>query len=459
MSNKEEILKKLLNNLLEGKLKRLENREIEQRKDLLIAKDAYNKQGILVKKLCSINLEPQKILKRNRTVDKFIGIGNKGNKAPNIMKNKNKSMIYKEDIQKSKTPNITIRKKRKAQKEQKEKKDDIRFARTPLKSVKKVNNLDTSKTLSHIPSTSNNINKNKKYQLKRTLTPNERMRNKKTTSKRPIELRVKLFTIKDENKILPKLIDNNEIIKTITSFLDEETQYNLFSCNKKFSKYLLEKLISNYKDFKLRYDLSASTIKEQINSLQKKYEPEQFTAPIPEITLSAMSKKAITLLNQDQYNKIFKKDLSPFLNEIILVYRIFFQLLKDNSINKIKDDKLFWAKASEYILKNNNGKTGDFFKNSMSNFDFNNKNIYEIKKLINGQEGKIKPSFYSNICGTTGLFVCFIKEILEYIGILQNFNKNVPSIMLSNLKYIGEIQNKIELYINNIKKINQKKKI
>ena len=139
MSNKEEILKKLLNNLLEGKLKRLENREIEQRKDLLIAKDAYNKQGILVKKLCSINLEPQKILKRNRTIDKFMGIGNK---ALNIMKNKNKSMIYKEDIQKSKTPNITIRKKRKAQKEQKEKKDDIRFARTPLKSVKKVNNLD-----------------------------------------------------------------------------------------------------------------------------------------------------------------------------------------------------------------------------------------------------------------------------------------------------------------------------
>lgn len=119
MSNKEEILKKLLNNLLEGKLKRLENREIEQRKDLLIAKDAYNKQGILVKKLSSINFEPKKILKRNRTVDKFIGIGNK---KPNVMKNKNKSMIYKLEIQKSKTPNIIIRKKRKEQKEQKEKK-------------------------------------------------------------------------------------------------------------------------------------------------------------------------------------------------------------------------------------------------------------------------------------------------------------------------------------------------
>jgi hypothetical protein len=150
-------------------------------------------------------------------------------------------MIYKEEIQKSKTPNIIIRKKRKEQKEQKEKKDVIRFIRTPLKTVKKANNLDTSKSPSHITSTSNNINKNKKYQLKRALTPSERMRNKKITNRRPIELRVKLFAIKDENKILSKLIDNNEIIKTIASFLDEETQYNLFSCNKKFSKYLLEK--------------------------------------------------------------------------------------------------------------------------------------------------------------------------------------------------------------------------
>ena len=456
MSNKEEILKKLLNNLLEGKLKRLENREIKQRKDLLIAKDAYNKQGILVKKLSSINIEPKKILKRNRTVDKFIGIGNK---KPNVMKNKNKSMIYKVEIQKSKTPNIIIRKKRKEQKEQKEKKDVIRLVRTPLKTVKKANNLDTSKSPSHITSTSNNINKNKKYQLKRALTPSGRMRNKKITNRRPIELRVKLFAIKDENKILSKLIDNNEIIKTIASFLDEETQYNLFSCNKKFSKYLLEKLMTNYGDFKLRYDLSTSTIKEQINLLKKKYEPDQFTAPRPEVTLSHGSEKAIKLLNEDKYSKIFKKELSPFLNEIILVYRIFFQLLKDNGISKIKDDKLFWAKASEHILKSNNGKTGDFFKNSIANFDFSYKNIYEIKKLINGQEDKIKPSFYSRICGTTGLFVFLIKDILEYIGILQNFNKNVPSIMLNYLKYIGELQNKIEFYINNIKKINQKKKI
>ena len=453
MSNKEEILKKLLNNLLDEKLKRLEKREIEHRKNLLIIKDAYDNQGILVKKLCSINFEPKKQLKRNRTVDKFIGIGTK---TPNIMKNKNKSMLYKEEIQKSKTPNIIMRKKRK---ELKDKKDEFRIIRTPLKSVKKINNLDTTKILSHMTLTSNNLIKSKKIQLKRTITPNGRMRNKKTTSKSPVELKIQLFAIKDEGKILSKLIDNNEIIKTITSFLDEETQYNLFSCNKKFSKYLLEKLVALYKDFKIKNDLSLLTINDQINSLKKKYELEQFTAPMPEITLSRGSEKAINLLNEDKYNKIFKKELSPFLKEIIIVYRIFFQLLKNSNISKIKDDKLFWAKASDYILKNNNGKTGDFFKSSIDNFDLSYKNIYEIKKLINGQEDKIKPSFYSNICGTTGLFVFLIKDILEYIGILQKFNKNVPSIMLSYLKYVGELQNKIELYINNIKKINQKKNI
>lgn len=453
MSSKEEILKELLNNLLEEKLRRLEKRESEQRKDLLIVQDAYNKQGILVKKLCSVNLEPKKLLKRTRTVDKFTGIGNK---TPNIMKNKNKSMIYKEENQKSKTPNITIRKKRR---EPIEKKDNVRIAKTPLKFTKKINNLDIPKIFSHVTLTSNNLNNGKKYQLKRTITPNEKMKNKKTIKKKPVELRVQLFSIKDEGKILSKIIDNNEIIKSITSFLDEEAQYNLFSCNKKFSKYLLEKLEASYKDFKIKHDLSFSTIKEQIDILKKKYEPEQFTSPNPEITLSRGSEKAINLLNEDKYNKIFKKELSPFLNEIILVYRIFFQLLKVNCFGKIKDDKLFWTKASDYILKNNNGKTGDFFRSSINNFDFSYKNIYEIKKLINGQENKIKPSFYSKICGTTGLFVFLIKDILEYIGILQNYDRNVPSIMLGYLKYVGELQNRIEIYINNIKKLNHKKKI
>ena len=137
-----------------------------------------------------------------------------------------------------------------------------------------------------------------------------------------------------------------------------------------------------------------------------------------------------------------------------MVYRLFFQLLKNNNICKINNDKLFWLEASEYILNNSNGKLGDFFKESINNFDFSFKNTYEIKKIINGNEEKIKPTFFSKYCRTTGLAIFLIKDSLEYLGIIHNPKKNIPCILLKYLEYIKDIENKIERYINDIKKIN-----
>ena len=128
--------------------------------------------------------------------------------------------------------------------------------------------------------------------------------------------------------------------------------------------------------------------------------------------------------------------------------------MKSSNIYNIKDEKLFWIEACEYILNNNNGKTGEFFKESINNFDFSIKNIYEIKKIINGNLDKIKPNVFSKICGTTGLLIFLIKDTLEYIGIMHNLKKNAPSIMLKYLEYIEEIQKNIEKYINIIKKFN-----
>ena len=251
-------------------------------------------------------------------------------------------------------------------------------------------------------------------------------------------------------------MDNNKLINIISSFLDDSSQYNLFSCNKKISKYLYEKLITNLEILKSKNNItSSSTIQDQINSLKLKFSNEVLNTVPPQFSLSKSTIKAIELLNEDKYNKIFnEKELSPPLNEILFVYRIFFQLLKVNSIYQIKDDNLFWMEASEYILKNNNGKTGEFFKDSINNFDFSIKNIYEIKKIVSGNEDKIKPTVFSKICATTGLIIFLIKDTLEYIGIIHNIKKNIPNLLLKYLEFIGEIQNKIDNYKNYIKKIN-----
>ena len=491
MDNKEEILKKLLNNLLESRLKRLEKRNIEQMKDLKLEKDSYNKQGILLKKLCSVRIEPKKNIKKSTTTNKL----SKGrDRTPNFTRSRRKNSLNNDDkkMNRSKTPNVVMRKKKPELKEP-IKNETLKKSKTPLKTSRKVPN---SKIPSYMAATSSNMNKNRKNNInknssvitKKAKTPDDKnKRNKKKTTKTTkdnVENNLKLIDItvddmkeyispleeikskneeapkeeapKEEKKLNFEPLIENKIIGAISSFLDDEYQYNFFSCNKKLSKYLYEKLLNSLEKLKSQNDItSSSTIQDQINALKLKYKSEEFNSDPPKFELSKGAVKAIEMLNNEAYVKIFKiKELTPPLNEILLIYRIFFQLLKSNNIYNIKDDKLFWIEVCEYILNNNNDKTGEFFKESINNFDFSPKNIYEIKKIINGNLEKIKPNIYSRICGTTGLLIFLIKDTLEYIGIIHSLKKNIPSIMLKYLEYIEKIQNKIEKYISIIKKFN-----
>ena len=493
MNNKEEILKKLINNLLESRLKRLEKRNLEQMKDLKLEKDSYNKQGILLKKLCSVKIDPKKNLKKNMPNDKLP----KGrDRTPNNARSRRRNSLNNDDKKKnrSKTPNIVIRKK-KVEKREPIKNEDSKKSKTPLKNSKRFQN---SNIPSYMAETSSNMNKNRKNNInnkandikKKAKTPDDR--NRKNIKKKAInknakdniennsklkdltvddmkeyispleeiktktEETTKEESIKEEKKLNFEPLIENKIIGTISSFLDEEYQYNFFSSNKKLSKYLYEKLLNSLEKLKSENGItSSSTIQDQINSLKLKYKKEEISSDPPKFELSKGAIKAIEMLNNEAYIKIFKiKELNPPLNEILLIYRIFFQLLKSSNIYNIKDEKLFWIEACEYILNNNNGKTGEFFKESINNFDFSIKNIYEIKKIINGNLDKIKPNVFSKICGTTGLLIFLIKDTLEYIGIMHNLKKNAPSIMLKYLEYIEEIQKNIEKYINIIKKFN-----
>ncbi len=499
MENKEEILKKLLNNLLENRLKRLEKRNIEQTKDLKFEKESYNKQGLLLKKLCAVKIEPKKNLKKSAN-DKL----SKGrDKTPNQFRTRRKNSLNNNDkkMLRSKTPNMTLRKK-KVEPKEKQKKDNLKKSKTPSKVIKKSVN---SKTPSYMQSTSSNVNKNIKTNSKPNLmtkkpkTPDNKTKknlNKKKQETKQIknndkENNLKLIDIKvedmkeyispteenkqkveetkieqkeekveniekAENKINFELLIDNKIINTLSSFLDEQSQYNLFSCNKKLIKYIYEKLLNSLDILRKENDISSSnTIKDQINSVKLKYTNEELNAKPPVFALSKGTIKAIELLNGKTYNQIFTtKELLPPQNEILIVYRIFFQLLKVNNIYNIKDEKLFWLEATDYILNNSNGKTGEFFKESINNFDFSIKNIYEVKKILGDNKDKIKPSFYSKICGTTGLVIFLIKDTLEYIGVMNNSKKNTPCLVLKLLEYIEAIQNRIENYINYTKKFN-----
>ena len=65
--------------------------------------------------------------------------------------------------------------------------------------------------------------------------------------------------------------------------------------------------------------------------------------------------------------------------------------MNNDEIIELANDKKFWQQARNYFLENSGGKIGSFIKEYISEFDFTNRNIYILKKLIKGNESKLKP--------------------------------------------------------------------
>ena len=239
----------------------------------------------------------------------------------------------------------------------------------------------------------------------------------------------------------------------ICGFLDKRTKIRFLSISRKFIRqltYYLDDLYRNVLDInKISF---SNTIEDQINNIKNKYKEEELIEARHAFTLSKGSLKALDLLNSETYNNIFKKkQLQPPLNQIILIYRLFFQLIDKDELIDIENDKQFWEKTRKFILDKNEGKTGTFLKEYISEFDFTCKNIYKLKKLIYKNEDKLKPLIYENICKTTGLVVFIVKDSLEYCGVIKNDKKTMPNIVLDYLKYLKHIIEKAKNYIDMLK--------
>ena len=250
--------------------------------------------------------------------------------------------------------------------------------------------------------------------------------------------------------------DGNEIALLICSFLEQNSKINFLSCSKCLLNQRANVLDNIYHNILNLHKIDyKNSIEDQINNIKSKYAKEDIDSQNNDFSLSQSSTKALKLLNDDNYNKIFRtKKLEPPLNEILLIYRIFFQLIGKEELVNIESDKKFWQKTRTYILSNNNDETGSFFEKCIPEFDFSPKNIYQIKKLINGKEDKLKPLIYENICKTTGLVIFIIKDSLEYCGVILNNKKTKPKILINYLEYLKGKINKTKEYIDKMKYIN-----
>jgi hypothetical protein len=146
--------------------------------------------------------------------------------------------------------------------------------------------------------------------------------------------------------------------------------------------------------------------------------------------------KAVELLNETLYLKIFTEGPFP-QDDIILTYRIFFQLLNLKEYTCVKDKMEFWKVTCEYFIKENNSKLGTKIQNLVKNIDFSSQNVYRLIKLLGNNLPKITPNYFSKLCGTTGLFIFLIKDALEYAGIVVD-KKTSPCRLFNNYTFIIE---------------------
>ena len=199
-------------------------------------------------------------------------------------------------------------------------------------------------------------------------------------------------------------------------FLDINTLINLKNVSKIFHKLVklyIIKILQKQKNKALEIKLSLN-----ITNV-----PERES--IENIILSKGSKKATQLLNESLLNHLFKDNKFP-TDDIILIYRIYFQMINHPYSILAKTDIFnFWEKCKAYFTSEQNGKTGDILISIINNkkIDFSKNNLYQIYMLTKDNYEKILPNYFSNICGTTGLFVFVIKDILEFMGLTPKIKK------------------------------------
>ena len=302
----------------------------------------------------------------------------------------------------------------------------------PSKSMGKLTNKPSLKKTSN---SHNDENKKKEIEEMQKMVNNIKIQNKDSEienekEKKEEEEKKEVEEEKDEIKVEVEIIpptlmscyEKGILEKSIIQFLTKKEQINLFFCNKKFSSLALGILKDKYSLYKKICDIFiGQTMDDKIRSLEAKYSQDELNAPIKKFELSRGCSKAMGLLDEELYLRVFNRaPPEKTLEEIVLVYKLFCQLLNKEDFVEIKDNKTFWDKFSKFILDNKGDKLSEFLIKCTSEFNFDDKNIFKLKAMSKDSIDKLKPKYFGNICGTTGLFVFLIKDCLEYCGAVED---------------------------------------
>ena len=134
------------------------------------------------------------------------------------------------------------------------------------------------------------------------------------------------------------------------------------------------------------------------------------------------------MLNDKVYMKIFNDPSEP-KEDILLIYKIYFQLVRSVESTKLlrQSNIQIWDYAINYFKNNNEGRIGATINADIQLINYSTENLFKVNMII-GKFNKFTPNYYTKSCGTSGLFVFFLKDILEWSGVLVDKKPNPPKL-------------------------------
>ena len=252
-------------------------------------------------------------------------------------------------------------------------------------------------------------------------------------------------SLKIENSIF---IDN---LSNILLFLSLSDIIQLKNCSKEIHSYIL-----NY--YLKMFETDKTHLVEKKNKLNLKEDDmnQNQELDLMNLNLTKGTLKAIKLLNEDIFSRLFSEKKTP-KKEILLVYKIYFQLINDNEIiNNYKidlSDAIFWERCRNYFMKNK-GIISELLINNIKEkkFILTNANLYRIYKLYEKNSSKLCTAYFSKLCGTTSLFIFYIKDILDFLGFSNEIKlqKNAFYIFFEIIKYLDNKINMLNSFSSKI---------
>lgn len=226
-----------------------------------------------------------------------------------------------------------------------------------------------------------------------------------------------------------------ENLPNILVFLSKADIFQLKNCSKYFNSFIINYFIKILDKEKINF-------LEKQNKLNLKEDEFSQKLDLKNLNLNRSTLRAINLLNDEIFCRLFFEEKKPN-KEILIVYKLYFQIINYKEIinlyNKQLSDDIFWEKCRNYFQKYN-GNISEILINNIKNNKIllTGENLYKVYKLIEKDLYKFNSGYFSKLCGTTGIFIFYIRNILDFLGFTneKKFQKNSYCSFLEIINYI-----------------------